>query len=217
MVQGGSWQISTISPHGCPAMLAEWSANGSQLPSNHIVHLIDMYDEWFLDQMTDRENTIMHYAFWFHDIVYDPTSKDNERNSADMARACLDLPADDMAMLDSIIMDTAGHKASSRLGQIMVDLDLSILATRWPRYCQYAIGIRQEYSHVPEEMYRARRIEVLDHLCSLDFFPVLCPTMGWQKEELGLVAINNMRAEQAALRTPGVTVELSLTSVSSAP
>lgn len=45
--------------------------------------------------------------------------------------------------------------------QILVDLDLSILAAKPARFAEYELQVRAEYAWVPEATYRSKRAEIL--------------------------------------------------------
>ncbi|HEX8404878.1 MAG TPA: pantetheine-phosphate adenylyltransferase, partial [Duganella sp.] len=85
-----------------------------------------------------------------------------------------------------------------RLKDVMLSVDLAILGQDDEVYHNYARGIRQEYSHLPDVKYRQDRGGALAHLC--------------RKAEAGQLfgdayfadtynerAIANMRREMAAL------------------
>jgi predicted metal-dependent HD superfamily phosphohydrolase len=113
-----------------------------------------------VDGAADPDVTL---ACWFHDAVYDPQRADNEQVSADLARAVLTslrAPADAVARL---VLLTATHDPdpSDHSGQLLCDADLAILATEPASYARYAIAVREEYAHVPDDAFRAGRTAVL--------------------------------------------------------
>lgn len=103
-------------------------------------------------------------ALWFHDAVYDVRRHDNERRSADRARAALaGSAADVVARVDALVMATR-HGAATPAGsdeELLVDIDLAILAAEPARFAEYEAQIRREYAHVAEARFRARRGAVL--------------------------------------------------------
>lgn len=127
--------------------------------------------------LSDRDERLLGWAILWHDAVYDPQRNDNEELSAELARRELlqcgveDADANEVARL---ILLTNGHKADAtdRLGALMVSIDLAILGSGPERYRAYVEGVRREYTHLPEEAWRAGRAAVLKRLLSADpIFP----------------------------------------------
>ncbi len=54
-----------------------------------------------------------------------------------------------------------------RNGALLCDADLAILATAPSRYAEYAAEVREEYRHVPDDLFRAGRLAVLGSLLDL--------------------------------------------------
>lgn len=112
------------------------------------------------------ERRLLELALWWHDAVYDPTRGDNEEVSAQLARRDLAAMGEAPEVIDEVarlILLTKGHTVASddRLGALLVSIDLSILGRAPEAYDRYAAQIREEYSFVPEEAYRAGRAAVL--------------------------------------------------------
>ena len=119
-------------------------------------------------------------AMWFHDAVYDPKAKDNEKKSASWASRVLreqGASAEVIALVQQFIMDTQ-HHAQPQLpdAQILVDVDLSILAASAERFAEYEQQVRAEYSWVPQFLYSYKRREILqtflerESIFSTDYF-----------------------------------------------
>jgi predicted metal-dependent HD superfamily phosphohydrolase len=113
-------------------------------------------------------------AAWFHDAVYDPVAAPgaNEAASAALAIQYLAMLEVDEARADEVarlVRLTAEHDPvpDDRNGCLLADADLAILASEEPVYDAYAYAVRREYGHVPDPLYRAGRIRVLDHLLAL--------------------------------------------------
>jgi len=104
-------------------------------------------------------------ALWFHDAVYDPKASDNEEQSAVLARQCLQAASrSDIAQaVDDLVMVTKFHDTEAGTDSaVMVDVDLSILGQSEPRFAEYEWGIRAEYEWVPQEVFNAKRAEILE-------------------------------------------------------
>ena len=141
----------------------------------HIEQCLALLDK--VPDLTEAELQTLTYAIWWHDAVYDATASDNEARSAEMARRDLrDLDVgiharDEVARL---ILLTAGHavEPGDRLGEILVSIDLSILGGPPAAYDEYALAVRAEYAHVPDDLWRAGRARVLQRFLDA---PVIYP------------------------------------------
>jgi predicted metal-dependent HD superfamily phosphohydrolase len=104
-------------------------------------------------------------GLWFHDAVYDVERSDNEARSADWLREAAG--ADGVAAaaaerICALIMATRHAALPTDVdAQLLVDIDLAILAADEARFAEYERQIRVEYALVPEATFRARRRAVL--------------------------------------------------------
>ena len=129
-------------------------------------HLAECFE--LVDAMTDlapAERDAAQLALWFHDVVYDPTAKDNEHLSACRAETFL-RRAGRGELAPSVaeaIETTAGHAPITRTPVIdaVHDADLGILGAAEARYDEYAAAIREEYAHVSDEEFRDGRARIL--------------------------------------------------------
>lgn len=110
-------------------------------------------------------------AAWYHDVAYDPRRDDNEQVSAERARAGLrGLVADDrVAEVARLVLLTAGHdpEPGDANGAVLCDADLAVLAGPPEAYAAYASAVREEYAHLPDEVFVPGRSAVLEHLLGL--------------------------------------------------
>jgi predicted metal-dependent HD superfamily phosphohydrolase len=109
-------------------------------------------------------------ALWYHDAIYDVHSKTNEADSAALARETLAAAKASIADVESIvrlIMETR-HAASptDADAQLLVDIDLSILGAPRERFDEYETQIREEYKHVSDDLFFAKRKEILKSFLS---------------------------------------------------
>lgn len=120
----------------------------------------------------DRELT--EAALWFHDAVYDPHARDNERRSAEWARQALRAAgiapptADEVARLVLLTRHDAPPDPADATGALVCDVDLSILGRPSAEYDEFERRIRREYDWVPEPAYRAERARILARLLDRD-------------------------------------------------
>jgi predicted metal-dependent HD superfamily phosphohydrolase len=111
------------------------------------------------------------YAILFHDAVYDPRAKDNERRSAELLFAKHPpLAEDSLDLARRMIEATEGHVLPEDLSgkalddcAYFLDMDLGILGANEARFDIYEDQIRLEYAHVPDDAFRAGRAAVLRH------------------------------------------------------
>jgi len=133
-------------------------------------HTVRHLDECFekleeLEAEAERLGEI-ELALWFHDAIYDVRRHDNEAKSADWARAVAieaGVAGSAADRIHALVMSTAHDAVPSRQDErILVDVDLSILGAPPQRFDEYERQIREEYSWVPEEPFRAKRREILE-------------------------------------------------------
>ena len=102
----------------------------------------------------------VEFALWFHDVIYDIGSRNNEEESARIAREAalaLGLSKTWADRVSGLILATR-HAATpvEADAQLVVDIDLSILGQPWQRFDAYEEEIRTEYAPVIEERGAAR-------------------------------------------------------------
>ncbi|WP_138444419.1 DUF4031 domain-containing protein [Sinomonas susongensis] len=140
-------------------------------------------------------------AAWFHDAVHTGTAGRDEEESALLAEARLraaGLPPEDVDEVARLVRLTADHRPSADddAGQLLCDADLSVLGREPAGYRRYTEQVRDEYAHVPDELFRAGRAAVLSQLLDLD--PLFHTPRG---RELWLArAHTNLRTELEQLR-----------------
>ena len=104
-------------------------------------------------------------ALWFHDAIYDVKRHDNEEESAKLARtafAAAGVPSNSTDLIESLILVTRHTALPNSLDeQLLVDIDLSILGAPEPRFAEYELQIREEYSYVPGWLFRRKRRAIL--------------------------------------------------------
>lgn len=129
---------------------------------HNLVHILSMLDEMENAGLFSPE---LAFAIWFHDIVYDPLAKDNEKRSAEVAKHA----ARTLGLLDSfsnevdiLIMGTV-HISPSEEERIwwIIDLDLAILGKPAEEFDAYEAGIRAEYGMYSDADFRAGRAKIL--------------------------------------------------------
>jgi len=112
-------------------------------------HIADMLCKGEALKLSDEQ--VM--AVWFHDAIYDPTSKTNEADSAVLAVEKLreiGWDEDRIKVVERIVLDTCGHVPSIEESKKVIDLDLSTLGGSWESYQRNGENTRQEYAQVSD-------------------------------------------------------------------
>ncbi len=105
-------------------------------------------------------------ALWFHDAVYDVKASDNEQKSADWAARSLTEAGVSQEVIDRVVQLIMATRHAvlpqGRDQQLLVDIDLAILGSSRERFLEYEQQISEEYSWVPEVLFRHKRRAVLE-------------------------------------------------------
>lgn len=130
----------------------------------HINHILETLEPL---ELVAIDFSVIQLAAWFHDVIYDPTSQDNEEKSAEYAEVVLtelSIPLTTIARVKTLILSTKTHQSppDDIDCQILLDADLAILGAAKSEYKAYSRAIRQEYAWVPDQEYRWGRKQVLD-------------------------------------------------------
>jgi predicted metal-dependent HD superfamily phosphohydrolase len=115
-------------------------------------------------------NTVL-FSLFYHDIVYNPLSSNNEEESALFAEKCmkhLSVPIKDIELCKNQILATKSHAFSTDMDtNYFTDADLSILGQSHNTYLLYCQNVRAEYAVYPDLIYNAGRQKVLKHFLSM--------------------------------------------------
>ncbi|MDF2933367.1 MAG: hypothetical protein K0R36_2698 [Chryseobacterium sp.] len=139
---------------------------------HNLKHLENMFSE--LELVKDR---ILHFsnisfAVYYHDIIYDATSKLNEEKSTEFAESRLEklgLNKNDIEEISELILATKLHQKSPNNDiNYLLDVDLSVLGKDSETYLDYTQNIRREYSIYPDFLYKPGRKKVLQHFLELE-------------------------------------------------
>jgi predicted metal-dependent HD superfamily phosphohydrolase len=180
------------------AVVAAWSEPHRRYHDlRHLAAVLGLVDE-LAPAATDP--VAVRLAAWYHDVVYDPRRDDNERVSAERARAGLRGLVDEprLAEVERLVAVTAGHDPApdDANGAVLCDADLSVLASDPANYAVYASAVREEYGHLSDAEFTAGRIAVLERLLALpELFRLPAVAADWTPR-----ARANLMAELALLR-----------------
>ncbi|OWF40816.1 uncharacterized protein LOC110463289 [Mizuhopecten yessoensis] len=153
-------------------------------PARHyhtLQHLREMFQHFDFagGHITFCYPRLVTLAVFFHDIIYEPKKPDNEERSADKFEeyaAEVNVLSDvDCKKVKDWILLTKSHTAlkgdNSGDEHYFLDIDMAVLGRPVADYDEYANQIRAEYIHVPEEIYRSKRAQILeDFLTRLPLF-----------------------------------------------
>jgi predicted metal-dependent HD superfamily phosphohydrolase len=112
-------------------------------------------------------------ALWFHDAIYDTSKKDNEKRSAEWARDSVlaaGVSSEKADRIYELIMVTMHNAVPvGRDAEVLIDIDLGILGAEADRFDDYEVQVREEYSWVPESLYRAARRKVWEQFVNREW------------------------------------------------
>lgn len=140
-------------------LLTQYSA--PQRHYHNLRHILSMLNsaEALREQFEDPVPAML--AIVFHDAVYDPARNDNEAQSAAVMRALLKgaVKEETLEVAAFTILATKAHQATEhRDTDLVIDLDMAILAQPWAIYARYAAGVMAEYTPTyGEAVYRDAR------------------------------------------------------------
>ncbi|MCK4103356.1 HD domain-containing protein [Acinetobacter radioresistens] len=131
----------------------------------HIEECLDLYQPL---KMCVNDPLAVELAIWFHDVVYEPKSDQNELKSAELMKQSLApyMTIDQISKIYSWILATQTHELSEDDDldlKTLLDIDLAILGSKPSRFAEYEQQIQQEYAWVSEGIYHEKRKKVLSH------------------------------------------------------
>lgn len=137
----------------------------------HVRHCLAQFDD--ARSRMDAPDCV-ELAVWYHDVIYDATSSENELQSAKLFERHADgvLPASVVESVCDLIMVTVHGKVRPRtLDQgYMVDIDLSSFGLPWPEFLRDSAAVRDEFPHLSDEVFYARQQSFLSSLLSREHF-----------------------------------------------
>jgi predicted metal-dependent HD superfamily phosphohydrolase len=165
-------------------------------------HIVECLAEFDSARNLASQPIAVELAIWFHDAIYDTHAADNEEQSALLSEQCL---ADAGANTDlrvavpDLVLITKTHDPSRHIdAPLLVDIDLSILGQPEDRFWEYETQVRQEYAWVPEDVFCAKRAEILERFLARDRIY----TTDWFFQTHEKQARSNLEASLQRLRQP---------------
>lgn len=136
---------------------------------HNLNHLYQMLGEYDLVSTELKDPEITLFALYYHDLIYDVTSKTNEDESANIAKerlSVLKIENERIKTCMEHILATKSHRLGDRCHpdtSYFLDIDISILGSEETKYYEYANNIRKEYSIFSDADYQTGRVQVLHH------------------------------------------------------
>lgn len=146
--------------------------SGKSRHYHNLQHLETLFEE--IEHVKDKIKNFnsISFSIFYHDIIYDATSKLNEEKSADVAKERLEILGvnnDDIQRIYEQILTTKSHqKSEDEDTNFLLDADLSIFGKSSQVYVEYTKQIRKEYSIYPDFLYKLGRKKVLQHFLELE-------------------------------------------------
>ena len=131
---------------------------------NHVTSCLEELDSFVekQDWLEPESINAIELAIFYHDYVYDPFSKINEKESAVQAARDLSiLEVKDCYLIDrvfnTIILTEHRYAVEENFMAVMTDIDLSILGKNTRIFSKYNREIRLEYQAVEDSVYKENR------------------------------------------------------------
>jgi len=139
---------------------------------HNLRHLENMFEEVENVKALIKNFNNISFSIFYHDVIYDATSKSNEEKSAELAKERLEdlnIAKEDIQKVYAQILATKSHqKSDDQDTNFLLDADLSILGKDNKAYLEYTKQIRKEYSIYPNFLYKPGRKKVLEHFLELE-------------------------------------------------
>ncbi|MDQ0065673.1 HD domain-containing protein [Chryseobacterium lathyri] len=146
--------------------------SGKSRHYHNLMHLENMFLELESVKEHIQNYSIISFSVFYHDVIYDASSKYNEEKSASYAVEQLQKMSIDKDMISKIeaqILATKSHEKSNAPDtDYLLDADLSILGKDSATYFDYTRKIRKEYALYPDLLYKPGRKKVLKHFLELE-------------------------------------------------
>ncbi|KAJ5072901.1 hypothetical protein M0811_09347 [Anaeramoeba ignava] len=147
---------------------------------NHIENILLIFNSFLLenDKFNEKSKQIIELSAIFHDLIYDPQSKENELNSVKLFKEFskeINLENQMIEKIERIILATQENHAifsteSDLELKIFLDLDYSILGSNKEEYQEYKNAIRKEYSHFNDKEFKEGRLKFIKNVLKNKIF-----------------------------------------------
>ncbi|MDH6252951.1 putative metal-dependent HD superfamily phosphohydrolase [Chryseobacterium sp. H1D6B] len=139
---------------------------------HNLEHLNNMFSELEAVKNQISDFNSLSFSIFYHDVIYDASSKSNEEKSSDFAQVRLQKLAIDTHSIEKVcnqILATKAHqKSNDHDTNYLLDTDLAVLGYGSHIYSAYTQNIRKEYSIYPDFLYKLGRKKVLQHFLAAE-------------------------------------------------
>jgi predicted metal-dependent HD superfamily phosphohydrolase len=116
----------------------------------------------------------LELAVWFHDVIFEPGKRDNEKRSAQLYLQLSEGVHDEStrSLVDRLIMATL-HDGSSLADSdaiYMVDIDLSSFGLSWEEFLQDSQNLRRENAELSDAEYYRKKANFQNFLLAKERF-----------------------------------------------
>jgi len=129
-------------------------------------HIEHIYNEMKKLSLKNQEQIVVEFTIYYHDIIYDIHSNENEQQSANYAKKALNqlnVSNEISKKVVELIQLTKTHSPNQyNYYSLFLDADLAILGSSEKTYQNYIEKIRQEYNVYNDEIYNNGRKKVLN-------------------------------------------------------
>ena len=128
---------------------------------HNLIHINNCLDEFSEIKNFLSSKHEIELAIWFHDAIYDPYSKNNEKKSAELSYEILR----EQGLAESFIKKVSNYILATKHEKLfkdedtkfLVDIDLSIFGKSKEKFDKYEKQIEQEYSRISLEQFNNGR------------------------------------------------------------
>lgn len=136
---------------------------------NHINSILDMLEDNAVIFSNKEVYAQLFLVAVYHDIVYKPWRKDNEKMSAELfkkhwAKYAMKSPNKEVLgnFVYNCIIQTKNHDGEKHLEHVFNSLDMAIISGTKEEVMLWEKEIAKEYSYVPYKTYKKYRLEFLE-------------------------------------------------------
>ena len=127
---------------------------------HHIQQCLSQFDK--IRSLLQNADAV-ELAIWFHDVIYRPGAADNEQLSANQFMEMTSGLFDEVlrSTVSQHIMATlhCGENADNPDTKYLVDIDLSSFGLPWPEFLRDSKCLREEMSHLSDEVFYRKQFE----------------------------------------------------------